>query len=76
MCFLRFTKVDERLRNRIEILTEKLDEANIKIKELYNAKSMIDTKMMEEVLCKVPFKTNSSCKNLNIPKVKYLNKKY
>lgn len=63
--------MDERLKTRIEILTENLNEANSKITELNNAKSMIDTKMMEEVLCKVPYKTNSSCKNLNIPKVKY-----
>lgn len=65
-------KVDELLRSRIEVLTEKLAEANKKIKGLFNARDMIETKLVEEVLCKVPPPTaamvESSCKRLNAPK--------
>lgn len=46
-------KINERLRDRIEILTKNLNEANIKIAEVVNVKKLIENNSREES-CKVP----------------------
>lgn len=58
--FESFIKVNERLRNRIEILTKNLHEAELKITEVVNVKKLIENNSDEEI-CRVPEIFNSTC---------------
>ncbi|VVC29731.1 Hypothetical protein CINCED_3A002740 [Cinara cedri] len=67
--FQKREEVDTRLRNRIEILTNNLKEAQNKIGELIKMREILESPSDNNKWCSMPVMLQSTCADLNKPKI-------